>query len=348
MYNRTRGDISKARAKTIQRLIGPVKRAKIFAIADKIAKKYNWKKAHTKRMWVSKGKGQIRRGTEIIDKETVRKLQEQGEEFRTIDFIEDKMLRSDFKELARAIDQTIPAGSQLYGFTHGNSGTTLMTLNRNYTNALEVDLKDAFHQMTGRDIYYILHISLDINKKLATWLTQWAESDGVAAMGAPFVPTLFNLWLLPAIHSWNKWHTDYLLTSYADDLTLFGNSRIPWKIRDLLHKHLKRYGIKLNRQKSRFQNSKGGIVKLGYVNQNNHTYTHNIREYAYKAVISFKYGHMNKHGKPIDPEQRAMGIMRWTCSEYNTQSTQKVKYGKEGKIKAFQTRFNKGIAKLRN
>lgn len=310
-------------------LIGRVKFVRIFAKSVEIAKAKDWKVEKQGTFWVAKGKStkgksKLTRGQKVLDYHAMQKLSETGEQFRVINYIKDKKLRAQFGELAQLIDKVaIPANNELYGFTHGKSVQTLMSKYRFKNTALELDLKDAFHQMSRADIYYLFHITLDLNVKLAKWLTDWASINGKAAMGCPFVPVLFNLWLLPRIHSFNETFSKVKLTSYADDLTIFADEKkLDWKEKALYMRFLKRKGLKFNNRKTRWQHANAGIEKLGLTIYNGKLYVNNWRRILWR---------MRKA-----PNSRVLtGLFLWGISEGNRTSEQNANNAK----RAFQAKI---------
>lgn len=299
-------------------------RVKVFAVADNIAKGCGFKLEPQKTMWVAKGKTRskklapLERGTQVVNYKEYKKRANRGEQFRTINYIADKTLRREFGKLASAIDQSIIANDILYGFTRGKAVQTLMSTYCDKRSVLELDLKDAFHQMTRTDIYYILHITLDLNRKLANWLADWGSVNGVAAMGCPYIPTLFNIWMLERLERFNQLfgHNGTVICSYADDITIFSDEeKIAWKRKALWIKFLKRQGFRFNETKSRFQHNNGGIVKLGLTIYRKRLYVHKYRDYRRKMK---KIRPTSRHNVA-----RAWGLLNWAISEANRVSTAK-------------------------
>ena len=214
--------------------------------------------------WVSKVNAHGKhKGDKILKRTEMLDFVAKGGKVREIHHYKDKVTNQCIKNLAHFMDVPMPGQ---HGFTSQrnvftNLGVHLKTENNSILN---IDLEDAFHQVSQKDVYYILKRVFDINAKTAQEMASFFCENGRLFQGCPVSPLIFNIYTANLAKSMAgiKWLT---FSQYADDLTFslkgeyISHRLIKWLISIIEDCGCKANPSKVVRQRLR-PNTNGGEV----------------------------------------------------------------------------------------
>lgn len=196
---------------------------------------------------------------------------------------------------------------------------------------IELDLKDAFHQLKRKQIYKIFRRDMDWNKEQAKWFASLCAPQGVAQMGNPIVPLLFNMYIGKVLDIANRRFKKAGITakaiSYADDVMILNDEKFIKRKKVDTIEAIFNSMVKLNKKKTAIKHRDAGFIKLG-LTIHNQTIT-SARKYNRLHMIHSLYNTTTTSNK------------RWGHMEWCTYpSLVPNKALKEIKKKRYKQRFN--------
>jgi hypothetical protein len=150
----------------------------------------------------------------------------------------------------------------------------------NITHMIRIDLKDAFGSITTEKILERFPVFLDVPTEDKVRISKICTLNGSLPQGAPTSPMLLNMALEAfdnTIAQKLSWYSKSIgaistFTRYADDITISSNSKSPiWMIRTV-EDAAKRYGLTINKKKTRLMTKKTGFFVNGInvINSSSH------------------------------------------------------------------------------
>lgn len=193
------------------------------------------------------------------------KWKSDSKKWRRIDYLP-KPWRKDMRLLVEVLGWSVNP-KHLHGFLPARSVRTAGEEIIKANTIVEVDAKDAFHQMTRQEIVRMLRRELDWNKETAEWWGKLTAPQGVAQMGNPIVPLLWNMKMSRILRKVNRRLKQAGIKaygiSYADDICFLSDEvRMPRKEIDTIECIIGNY-LKLNKRKTKVRHKSHGFHKLG-------------------------------------------------------------------------------------
>lgn len=277
--------------------------------------------------WVSKvNLHGLHKGDKILNKADMLSFVSKGGKVREIHCYKDKATNEVVRLMAKHMD--VPVDGQ-HGFTASKNVFTNMGehLNADTKAVLNIDLEDAFHQVSQEDVFHILRQVFDINRATAAKMAAFFCENGRLFQGCPVSPLLFNIYTARLAKSMKgiKW---LQFSQYADDLTFsltneyIGFKLIKWLIRIIEDCGCKANPSKVIRQRLK-EGGKGGEItgiKLWHKSahhwrtkpRNGKSMANNIRLFDHLIDMGITHSkRLNKQGKPILLEQIKDGLKHW-------------------------------------
>lgn len=251
-------------------IIVPQRKQLIYQIGKRYFDKYSKERITFSTFYISKGfEYTDGKGEKITyekgDREFNPPFKNISDRWRRIDFLP-KEWRRDLRDLTTALGWSVNP-EHLHGFLPRRSVRTCATEMFKANSVIEVDAKDAFHQLHRREIVQILRRDLDWNKEQAEWFAKLCAPKGKAQMGNPLVPILFNIKIAKILRKANarirKAGIVAYGVSYADDICFLSDKkRLPRKEIDTIECIIGNY-LKLNKKKTKIRHKAQGFHKLG-------------------------------------------------------------------------------------
>lgn len=159
--------------------------------------------------------------------------------------------------------------STVHGFTFQKSIITNANVHKNSNVFLQLDIKNFFPSIPVNWIINYFH-DLGYSKKISFYLAKLCCHNDCLGQGAPTSPILSNLVLFSLDKKLNNFSkaNNILYTRYADDMTFSGN-HIPLSFKNFSIFLIKRYGLKINNNKTKLKiNVSQNIITGIQVNNN--------------------------------------------------------------------------------
>lgn len=199
-----------------------------------------------------KDTGEFQRGQQFLTKPN-------GVECRDIYFYK-KETREALAKLLWVLD--LPTTNQI-GFTRNRGIQDVMLSSpwKKDVTRIKLDLKDAFNSISSKQIFWLLRITFDVNKKLANKLSRQWTTNGHMLQGHPLAPAIFNL----VTRDLNRWLSDRTgIIQYADDILIYENSEyISWKWLKVIMRKYEELGFKMNIEKEGIFHGTEDLTFLG-------------------------------------------------------------------------------------
>ena len=199
-----------------------------------------------------KDTGVFSRGQQFLEKP-------EGVECRDIYFY-NKETREALAKLLWIFDK--PAQNQI-GFTRNRGIQDVMLSSpwKKDVTRIKLDLKDAFNSISSKQIFWLLRIVFDVNKKTASRLSRQWTTNGHMLQGHPLAPAIFNL----VTRDLNKWLSARTgIIQYADDILIYESSEyISWKWLKVIMRKYKELGFRMNVEKEGIYHKTKDLEFLG-------------------------------------------------------------------------------------
>lgn len=194
------------------------------------------------------------KGEKVVDREKIKAIQDSGGRYRNITFLKSHETQWFAKNISALIDVSMP---NQHGFTAERGIYTAAkqilddACQREITQAVNIDLENAFNAIPKQAVFLIFRDIFDLNKQYAQKLADMAcDGSDHLFQGCPFAPQIYNIWVIGILHSIEK--LGFKVAAYADDLTIYGSNNINWKVVATINKRVKFWNMKINKKKVRF------------------------------------------------------------------------------------------------
>lgn len=252
-------------------IIAPSKVQDIYHKANVYFQKYKQERIIYRTFYISKGFDIVDGKGKIIEhvckgvREKHPAQRDDSTKWRRIDYLP-KQWRKDLIPLTKSLGWAVNP-KNLYGFLPAISVRDAAEQIWKANTVVEVDAKDAFHQMTRSEMIDIMRRDLDWNKNLSEWFAKLCAPKGVAQMGNPVVPILFNIKISKILRKVNERLRRANIVSfgisYADDICFLLDEEVaPRKEIDTIECIIGNY-LRLNKKKTKIHHKRSGFRKLG-------------------------------------------------------------------------------------
>lgn len=251
-------------------IIAPKRKQLIYNAAKEYFEKFHKEKIKYYTFYISKGfsyKNSDGKTVEVpkLERQRNPKFKTDSSKWRRIDYLP-KDWRIEMRLMVEVLGLSINPRF-LHGFLPARSVITAGKEIAKANTVVEVDAKDAFHQMTRREIFHICRRLLDWNEKLSKWWSYLLAPTGVAQMGNPVVPLFWNIKvaiiLRKVYRRLRRAGITAIPVSYADDICFLSDEeRMPRQEIDTIECIIGNY-LRLNKKKTKIRHKSHGFHKLG-------------------------------------------------------------------------------------
>jgi hypothetical protein len=257
--------------------------------------------------------------------ETIAKIWEDNKQCRTINFLSETKhwdIKSATIQIARKLDYALTRHIhwiQAFSMNKGVQTNAIIHAKNDPQYAINIDLSDAFHQISSKNVKDFATKVLGFNRKLAWKFANITTCNGRLVQGSPLSPVLMNIFALKLDFRLNgiarKIGMTY--TRYADDITLSGKSYIKNYTKNYLIKIITDSNWNVNPKKVKMMKN---ILQFTGINYNfmtkrlisrKKTLKMDLRALEHKLKIGEKVVQSRKTGEYIDIEFITKGIYAW-------------------------------------
>jgi RNA-directed DNA polymerase len=181
----------------------------------------------------------------------IRKRNPRVSGFRRVYKVTDRILRNVHKQLAVAVQESLPSSKSVHGFMKDRSTVTNAVPHLGANIVLRLDIRNFFESIPVASVERAF-VSLGASEEAASLLSEFATLDGRLVQGASSSPAISNLVCVildRALESIAQ-ACGATYTRYSDDLTFSGH-QVPDP--DAIEQALKCEGFVLAREKVRYQ-----------------------------------------------------------------------------------------------